>query len=69
MLRLLLGLVVAIGILYGGLHLMGRRAQLAGATPGPGGPPQARPIVRDVTRIQTDNRAALDHTVQASEGR
>jgi hypothetical protein len=66
MLRLLLGLVVAIGILYGGLHMMGRRAQLGGP-PGPGGPPQARKIVNDYHQIEAQNRAAMERTMRTAE--
>lgn len=69
MLRLLFGLVAAIGILYGGLHIVGRRAHLneGVAQPGAVGPPQARKVVYDVNRINDQNRAALDRTVQTAD--
>jgi hypothetical protein len=69
MLRLLFGLVAAIGILYGGLHYMGRRAHLNDgvAQPGAVGPPQARKVVEDVNRFNAQNRAALDRTLQTAD--
>jgi hypothetical protein len=72
MLRLLLGLVVAIALLYGGLHVMGRRAQMAGApatVDGFKGPAPARKVVADYRAIEAQNRAALDRTVQTADQR
>jgi hypothetical protein len=67
MLRLLLGLVVAIGILWGGLQLIRSRSQATGATPGPGGPPAARKIVDDYKKIEAQNRAAMERTMNTAE--
>jgi len=71
MLRLLFGLVAAIGILYAGLHIVGRRAHLNDgvgvAQPGAVGLPQARKVISDIDRINTQNRAALDRTVQTAD--
>jgi hypothetical protein len=72
MFRLLLGLVVAIAILYGGLHVMGRRAGMGGAgaaASGVKGPAPVRRIVGDYKAIENSNRAALDRTVQAADQR
>jgi hypothetical protein len=72
MLRLLLGLVVAIVLLYGGLHLMGRRAQMAGVpatVEGVKGPAPVRKVVVDYRAIEAQNRAALDRTVQTADQR
>ena len=67
MLRLLLGLVVAIGICYGGLQLMRSRTQAMGGAPGPGGPPAARKIVNDYKQIEAQNRAAMERTMNTAE--
>jgi hypothetical protein len=69
MLRLLFGMVAAIGILYAGLHIVGRRAHMndGAAQPGAVGPPQARKVISDVDRFNAQNRAALDRTVQTAD--
>jgi hypothetical protein len=65
MIRLLLGFVAAIGLLYGGLHYMGRRAQMSGTHPGV--PAQGRQIEQDFKRIEAQNRAVLEKTVRTAD--
>jgi hypothetical protein len=67
MLRLLLVLLVGMAIMLGGLYLNGRRAKVAGAPDG-SGPPQVRAVVRDMQKIEAQNRAALDRTVESASG-
>lgn len=67
MLRLLLVLVAGMAILLGGLYLNGRRAHVAGAPDG-SGLPQVRAVVRDMQKIEAQNRAALDRTVESASG-
>jgi hypothetical protein len=67
MLRLLLGLIVAIALLYGGLHLMGRQAQMSAAAGGKTQPREVQRTINEITKIEAGNRAAMDRVVRAAE--
>jgi hypothetical protein len=67
MLRLLLGLLVAIGLLYGGMQLMGRTTEPSAANTGPRQPPEVRRAMSEVQRIEAQNRAAMDRVVRTAE--
>jgi hypothetical protein len=66
MVKLLVVLVAAIGVVYGGLAVMGRGGQGPAAQGGLGGPPQARAVVQDYGRIERGNRAALERTITSA---
>ena len=77
MVRLVLGLLLACGLLYGAYRSLrvgpaptaaqqsaARREGVAVPAKNP-----ARAIVDDLQKIETTNRAALDHASQSAEGR
>jgi hypothetical protein len=67
MLRLALGLAVAVALLYGGLKLVRSRAGMTSSGGGPAGPAPVRRAVEDYRKIEAQNRAALERTLHTVE--
>jgi hypothetical protein len=78
MVRLLLGLLIACGLLYGGYRGLrsgspppateAQAARRAGVALPTGGPGAARAVVNDYQKIEAQNRAALERTLNAAQG-
>jgi hypothetical protein len=76
MLRLLLGLLIALALLYGGYRTLRRETDAAaprtaipsGETAAPRGPASARAAVTGYQKAEAANRAAIERTLNAAEG-
>ena len=65
MTRLLLGLIAASLLLYGGLHYLGRQAHEAEGGPPGSGPTPVRRVVQGYHQAEDRNRAALEQTIKS----